>query len=378
MSSDGAVFIERFGAEAGPGPLVAVKDLIDVAGSVTTAGCRALSERAEPAARDAPCITAVRRAGGRLAGKVNLHELAFGVSGVNPWFGTPANPRDPGRVPGGSSSGSAVAVALGLAEVALGSDTGGSVRIPAACCGVVGLKTTHGRVPLEGVWPLAPSYDTVGPLAASVAGIAEGMRLLLGSFAPAPPDEVPAAVGRLRLGPSIEIDPVIDAAVDEALRLAELRSVEVEVDDWAVAYRDQQVLLGAEAIESDGRLVEESGGAGISAETLERLARSAQPAAVLAASRSRHDGFRASFAGLVGHHTVVALATLPFRPPVIGESCAGFNALTAPVNGAGLPAISIPVPAAGRPPVGLQLVAAAGGEELLVSVAARIEAAVAG
>src|SRR5579871_6816782 len=158
-------WIERFDVEQGDGPTVAVKDIIDVAGSVTTGGCKALADAGYVATADAPCIVSVRQAGGRLAGKTNLHELAFGTSGVNEWYGTPENPADPGRIPGGSSSGSAAVVGTGEVDVALGSDTGGSVRIPAACCGVVGVKTTYGAVSLSGVLPLAPSYDTVGVLA---------------------------------------------------------------------------------------------------------------------------------------------------------------------------------------------------------------------
>jgi Asp-tRNA(Asn)/Glu-tRNA(Gln) amidotransferase A subunit family amidase len=104
-----------------------------------------------------------RAAGARIVGKTNLHELAMLPIGTNPWFGTPVNPLDASLIPGGSSSGSAVAVATGEADVALGSDTSGSVRIPSACCGTAGLKTTYDRVPAAGVWPLAPSLDTVGP-----------------------------------------------------------------------------------------------------------------------------------------------------------------------------------------------------------------------
>ena len=128
-------------------------------------------------------MAGARAAGVAIVGKVNLHELAFGASGVNEYFGTPVNPLDPDRVPGGSSSGSAVAVADGEADIAYGSDTGGSIRVPAAFCGVTGLKTTHGRVSLEGVWPLAPSLDTVGPMARDVAGVAAGMALLEPGFA---------------------------------------------------------------------------------------------------------------------------------------------------------------------------------------------------
>ena len=122
------------------------------------------------------------------------------MTGVNPWYGTPVNPLDPRLVPGGSSSGSAVAVATGEADVAYGTDTGGSVRIPSACCGTAGLKTTWGRVPLDGVWPLSPSFDTVGPMARDVAGLVLGMELLEPGFVvgPATPVRVGAPAGRRR------------------------------------------------------------------------------------------------------------------------------------------------------------------------------------
>src|SRR6202142_1330981 len=166
-------FITRY-ETSGDGVLLAVKDLIDMEGEPTTAGCRAVADRAVPAPRDATCLAGARSAGARIVGRTNLHELALGVTGVNPWYGTPVNPLDPTRVPGGSSSGSAVAVAVGEADVAYGSDTGGSVRIPAACCGTAGLKTTRGRIPLTDVWPLSPTLDTVGPMARDVAGLVVG------------------------------------------------------------------------------------------------------------------------------------------------------------------------------------------------------------
>jgi amidase len=144
-------FITR-GPGSGDGIRLVVKDLIDVAGLPTTAGSRALAAAAT-AERDARCLAGARAAGARIVGKANLNELAFGASGVNEYFGTPVNPLDPSRVPGGSSSGSAVAVADGEADLAYGSDTGGSIRVPAAFCGIAGLKTTHGRISLDGVWP---------------------------------------------------------------------------------------------------------------------------------------------------------------------------------------------------------------------------------
>jgi Asp-tRNA(Asn)/Glu-tRNA(Gln) amidotransferase A subunit family amidase len=166
-----------------PGVRLAVKDCIDVRGLPTTVGCPVIAAQARPAARDAAVVAAARRSGAQIVGKTNLAELCWSAVGTNAWSGTPVNPVDSRRLPGGSSGGSAVAVATREADVALGTDTGGSVRIPAACCGAVGLKTTWGRVPVEGVYPLAPSLDTVGPLGADVAAVELGMRLIEPGFA---------------------------------------------------------------------------------------------------------------------------------------------------------------------------------------------------
>jgi amidase len=146
-----------------------------VAGVPTTAGSRAVERDAAPATADAACLAGARAAGARIVGKTNVHELAMLPLGTNQWFGTPVNPLDPALIPGGSSSGSAVAVATGEADVALGSDTGGSIRIPAACCGITGLKTSYGRLPLDSARPLAPSLDTVGPMAATIDGLVTRM-----------------------------------------------------------------------------------------------------------------------------------------------------------------------------------------------------------
>ena len=169
----------------GDGPRLAVKDCIDIEGLPTTVGCQLIAEQASPAARDAAVVAAARQAGARIAGKTNLAELCWSASGLNPWSGTPVNPVDPQRIPGGSSSGSAVAVAAGEADVALGTDTGGSVG-PRGLLGITGLKTTWGRVPVDGVYPLAPSMDTVGPLGADVAAVELGMRLIEPGFAAGP------------------------------------------------------------------------------------------------------------------------------------------------------------------------------------------------
>ncbi len=173
---------------------VAVKDLVAVAGQPLSAAS-AVRANAPVSVADAPIVAALRRAGAIITGTVALHEFAFGVTGINDYSGTVPNPHDPSRVPGGSSSGSAVAVAEGSAQIAIGTDTGGSVRIPAALCGVVGFKPAFGTYPIDGVFPLSPTLDHVGFLARSVADI----RLVHNYFAPAVSGEHrPARVGLLR------------------------------------------------------------------------------------------------------------------------------------------------------------------------------------
>jgi amidase len=369
-----ATFIERW-EPGGPGLRVAVKDLIDVADTPTTAGCRAVARSALPAVRDAACLAGVREAeaAGRaaLVGKTNLHELGFGVTGINPWYGTPTNPLDPGRPPGGSSSGSAVAVAAGEADVALGTDTGGSVRIPAACCGVVGLKTTWGRVPLDGVLPLAPSMDTVGPLARDVAGVIAGMALLCPGFAPGEPA---TAVGRIRVAGT---DPAIDAACDLALARAELGVSEVGLHGWEDATAATRVVMNAEAWANDGALLR-SAADGVGADVVARLERaSAVGADEVTRARAVARAFGAEVAEAYRGVQVLALPVLTEAPPLMADAERLLSIRTTlPWNLAGLPALALPVPVdGGHLPASLQLVGPAGSEEVLVSTARSIERA---
>jgi amidase len=356
---------------------VAIKDLIDVRGTPTTAGCRAVARQAGAAGADAACLAGIRAAvdagAVRLVGKTNLHELAAGATGINAWFGTPVNPIDARLVPGGSSSGSAVAVGAGEADVALGTDTGGSVRIPSACCGTVGLKTTWGRVPVGGVWPLAPSLDTVGPMARDVAGVVAGMRLLEPGFEPGRDAAVP--VGRLR----VPAAPEIDAAVDAALALAELPVSEVSLPGWAAAGDATLTVLVVEAWELDRHLLAEPDGVADDLRDLLTIG-GAIPPGDLASARLTLDSWRRQIIGLLDHVGVIALPTLVDRPPLVadGDPAGRLVLATAPINGAGLPALALPVPGPPGFPIGLQLVAGPGGEELLAAVGARIEAAVAG
>lgn len=165
-------------SEEGSGTVVAVKDLVDVAGMVTTAGGVILPR--EPATKDAPVVQRLRNQGCVVVGKTNLHEWAFGVTSTNPHYGAVRNPHDPNRVPGGSSGGSAVAVAAGMCDWAVGTDTGGSIRIPASFCGVVGFKPLLGSISTEGVVPLSVSLDTLGPLSPDVASAARAYSMMSG------------------------------------------------------------------------------------------------------------------------------------------------------------------------------------------------------
>src|ERR1700751_2861555 len=150
---------------------LAVKDLIDLKGKITTAGSKYLAKFGQPAPTDAACLALARQQNVIIVGKTNLSEFAVAPSGFNQYYGIPKNrlSRKVKLIPGGSSSGSAVAVQSGLADVAFGSDTAGPVRVPAACCGMVGLKTTFGLVPVQGVYPLEPHMDTVGPMGKDIA-----------------------------------------------------------------------------------------------------------------------------------------------------------------------------------------------------------------
>jgi amidase len=367
-------FITRL-SDAGTGIRLAVKDLIDVEGVPTTAGSRAVAVTAGPAPRDAPCMAGARAAGATLVGKVNLHELAFGASGVNPYFGTPVNPLDHDRVPGGSSSGSAVAVADGDADVAYGSDTGGSIRIPAAFCGVVGLKTTHGRVSLEGVWPLAPSLDTVGPMARDVAGAAAGMTLLEPGFTV----DVAAAVRVGRIRPDgVDVDPVIDASVDTALRQAGIEVTEIDLADWVAAREACGQILGSEAVRSNlAVLSDPSRRALLGDEVLARLeGDEGITADEVAAARAWQPHWRDALARALSTVELLALPTVPFFPPRLADALGGhYTVFTNPVNLAGFPALALPVPGSAHLPASLQLIGPPGSEALLLATGSVIESA---
>jgi amidase len=373
-----STFITRLNVD-GDGPRLAVKDIIDVEGVPTTGGCRALERIAKPATADAPCLAGARAAGARIVGKTNLHELATMPIGTNPWFGNPVNPLEAALIPGGSSSGSAVAVANDDADVALGSDTGGSVRIPSACCGTAGLKTTYGRVSLERVWPLATSLDTIGPMARDIGGLVLGMQLLEPGFTVAPRGAT--TVGRVRT----QGDPAIEAAVDEALHAAEFTVVDI---DWELLAPGNDLFTAiyfAEMFEADHELAEKDP-SGIGEDVAGMLAMAPAFAEGVAAARENLQQWRDSVFSVFDRVELLALPTLPIFPPRL-DSLTADSLLPTVIditrhvslfNAAGTPCTAQPVRTAGSPlPASLQLVGPHNSEELLLATAQTVESATA-
>ncbi|WP_067796204.1 amidase [Actinomadura formosensis] len=360
----------------GDGPRLAVKDAMDVAGLPTTAGCEAIAEHARPAAVDAAVVASARAQGARIAGKANLNELCMAADGVNPWSGTPVNPLDPSRVPGGSSSGSAVAVATGEVDVALGTDTSGSIRIPAACCGIAGLKTTNGRVPLDGVYPLSPTLDVVGPMGRDVAAVVLGMGLIEPGFTPVP-YEPSQPIARLRVP---GVDPAIDAAVDDALRrLAPLTDVtSAHYEEAATA---NGVIVSVEGWRQNGHLLGDP--AKLSGRIHRRLQqmKDVSEAGMLDWAIGVQEALRAELGALLGRHPAIALPVLTGvapEPDEADESDLLLTTLTGQINVAGFPAFALPVPLPGSHlPASVQLIGPPGGEEELCGLAAALEAALA-
>ena len=198
-AADAADARTKSGISLGPldGTIVSIKDLFDVAGEVTRAGSRILAEERKPATIDAPVVRRLRAGGAIIVAKTNMSEFAYSGIGANPHFGTPGNPADRKRVPGGSSSGAVVSAADGMCEIAIGTDTGGSCRIPAAICGIVGYKPSRQRIPTEGAFPLSYSIDSIGPIARTVEACAKADAVMAAeNFAPLEP----AQLAGLRVG----------------------------------------------------------------------------------------------------------------------------------------------------------------------------------
>jgi aspartyl-tRNA(Asn)/glutamyl-tRNA(Gln) amidotransferase subunit A len=377
------------GTALGPldGVIVSIKDLFDVAGEPTRAGSTILSD-APAATRDAPVVRRLREAGAVIVGKTNMSEFAFTGVGMNPHYGTPVNPADRTRVPGGSSSGSAVSAANGMCEIAIGTDTGGSTRIPAALCGIVGFKPTKSRVPTDGAYPLSPTLDSVGPLAPTVAACAAADAVLAGE---SPWNVEPMRLAGLNVGildgePLSELDATVANRFEEALaqlggagaRLshAQIAALEqmamvqaIATIATAEAYRIHEQQLAAHGDEYDSfirRRIE--GGRAVSDAAYAEMLRRREELV------TQMDAAMSSFDALV-------LPTTPIVAPTMDEISSDqrfrtANRLllrnTAIANFFDLCAISLPIPGDGLP-VGLMLFGRRGADRRLFRIAASIE-----
>tara|TARA_Y100001951_G_scaffold101807_1_gene107325 strand:+ start:19176 stop:20288 length:1113 start_codon:yes stop_codon:yes gene_type:complete len=360
-----AIVVEKLKL-GGQGLRVMVKDTIDVAGHPTRASSRAL-EHAPDAERHAEVVQALLDAGCQLLGKTSLHELAFGTTGLNAWTGTADNPRYPGRIPGGSSSGSAAAVAAGLCDFSLGTDTGGSVRIPAACCGVFGLKPTFGRISRVGVMPAQSSLDCVGPFATDIDTLTNAMQVIDPSFKALP------GVSGIRIGVvPVQANPEVQAVVDAVLEASDFELREAPLPGMSAAYDAGLAVINRETWNACGHLVD-SGlvGADVAGRLL--AARDTRDEALADAERCRA-AFTAEVDAALAQYPILALPTMPDYPALVADAAdtraaIGMTAFVRPFNLTGHPALSIPFEGASRLPVGLQLVAAKGADELLLAVA---------
>lgn len=363
-------FVEKLDI-GGDGPRVAIKDTIDVAGYPSRAGSKAL-DQSVPARAHAVVVERLLQAGCRIVGKTTLHELAFGVTGINGWAGTPINPLWPDYIPGGSSSGSAAAVAVGEADIALGTDTGGSIRIPAACCGIIGLKPTFGRLDRTGIAPAFTTLDCVGPFARSMDDIIFAMTAMDPTFVPML--SAKGRVGRLL----VEAEAGIDAAIDRALAACGLPIESVDAPDFKPAFDAGLVVINRETARAYAELLPSGMLGDDVAERLSVAARTSEEQ-VLEAEIVR-TAFRAQIDALLDRFDVLALPTLPVFPPTLAEAMGDRSAvpltrLVRPFNLTGHPALTLPIKAVAGLPAGLQLIARHGADPFLCAIAANIERA---
>ena len=384
--------MRRNGAAASPfaGIPVSIKDLFDIAGDTTTAGSMALRD-APPAKRDAPALSRLRAAGFIPIGRTNMTEFAFSGLGINPHYGTPANAYDRknARIPGGSSSGAAVSVTDGMAAAALGTDTGGSCRIPAALCGLVGFRPTAKRVPLDGAVPLSTSLDSIGPIAASVACCAVLDAVLAGEE-PRPLREFPLTGLRLAVPQTLVFDG-IDADVARAFAAARTRLSEAGAQIVDLPLRELSELgrinskggFGAAEAYAFHRPLIESKAALYDPRVLSRILRGREQDAAdyIDLVRARADFIR-RVGAIVAPFDALLLPTVPIIAPRIADlddeiAYRDINLLLLRnptiANFLDACAISLPCHRPGEAPVGLMLIGHHGGDGRLFDIAAAAE-----
>lgn len=364
-----SVFVEKFIIGNGTNLTVAVKDNIDVEGFVTQAGSAAYATR-NVASKNALVVDNILNASCKLVGKLNMHELAFGMTGVNTFFGTPVNYQFPHYITGGSSSGCAVAVAEGFVDFSIGTDTGGSIRVPAACCGVFGLKPTFGRISRQGTLPAESTLDCVGPLASSADKIIDAMHVIDSTFKAI---NLPKSI---RLG-QIEVtaDEEILAVVDCELAKDYINKTSVNLISFEEAFDAALVIMNAEMWNSFGDLLE-SGKLGEDVAQRLQAAKNISQEALDKAEKTR-EIFTAEVNRALTNVDALVLPSLASFPlsredALAGKSDLTISSLTRPFNLSGHPAITIPIRNHLGKPIAMQLVGAKGKDELICGIAKKI------
>ncbi len=376
---------EVAGASAGPlaGLTFAAKDLFDVAGHKTGAGNPDWLKTHEPAKSHAPAVKALLDAGATLVGKTISDELAYGMTGRNIHYGTPVNPAAPDRLPGGSSSGSAAVVAAGLADFALGSDTGGSVRVPASYCGLYGIRPSHGRVSLDGVVALAPSFDTVGWFARDPDLLTRVARVLFGKTpGPLTPKRllrVDDAFGLADPSVTQALQPIVEQARRVVGRLEGVKVCPTDLAEW---YQVARVLQAREAWVADGSWIQK-----VKPKLAEDVKGRFDFAAKVTASQV--EAARAQRVQIVQRLALLfekgAVMCLPSTPTIAPRHDASLDelsrvrdrtmALTCIAGLAGLPQVTVPAGRVDGAPVGFSLLGPKGSDLMLLRIASEIAVA---
>lgn len=370
-------FAEVPGAPAGPlmGLTFGSKDIYDVAGQMTGCGSPTWAETHEPATEHAPPVAALLAAGARLVGKTHTDELAYSLMGVNAHYGTPTNPADPQRVPGGSSSGSVAAVAAGLVDIGLGSDTGGSVRLPASFCGVYGIRTTHGAIALDRTMPLAPSFDTAGWFARDL----DLMALVAGAMGlpeAAHPNRLLLPVDAWARASAETVAILAPALTQLEDRLGPATPVVLAPDGLGRWFECFRVTQAAEVWEAHGPWVEAAKpkfGPGVADRF--RMAAGISAEEWVAARRFR-ESIRSRVSDLLGEGAVMVMPTSPEPAPMRDAGENALNdfriralAMLCTAGLAGLPQLSLPAGRVEDGPVGLSLIGARETDRSLIAFA---------
>jgi len=364
-----SVFVEKFIIGKETNLTVAVKDNIDVEGFITTAGSAAYVDN-DVASKNANVVDNVLNSGCKLIGKLNMHELAFGMTGVNAYFGTPLNYHFPHYITGGSSSGCAVAVAQGIVDFSIGTDTGGSIRVPAACCGVFGLKPTFSRVNRKGIFPAESTLDCVGPLALSANKLIEAMQIIDSTYKSC---DLPNSI---RLGQVVvNAEKEILASLENELDKDYINKENIVLPNFEHAFDAALVLMNAEMWRSFGHLLKTGK---LGEDVAQRLlaAKNISPEILHNAEQVRQKFTDEVDRALANADALVlpTLASFPLsrKAALAGKSDLLISSLTRPFNLSGHPAITIPIGNDLGKPVAMQLVGAKGKDELICAIAKKM------